>query len=202
MESPRDRTATQPSLRERQRDDARRLIHEATLDLFEEQGVNATTVQQIADRVGISSRTFFRYFKTKERAALLAHTRLMDDLAELDVRGLTLSEAFGVVQSMMGAAMDTGVHPERSDSGRLARLMAAEPDFAGYVCAQDFDLAEQLRALLEKQLPDEDRLGVVVLAESAIMSWRVSWIQWGGSAERPPSAVHAQVTEALRGLVS
>lgn len=37
----------------------------AAIDLFVEQGYDATTVSQIAGTVGMSERTFFRYFATK-----------------------------------------------------------------------------------------------------------------------------------------
>jgi AcrR family transcriptional regulator len=48
--------------------------------LFEAQGLEATTVEQIATAAGISSRTFFRYFATKEAAAFPDHR---DRVAEL-----------------------------------------------------------------------------------------------------------------------
>ncbi|PTS87661.1 hypothetical protein DBR17_05550 [Sphingomonas sp. HMWF008] len=44
----------------------RRDIVVASLTLFSEFGYDATTTQQIANRVGISQRTFFRYFPKKE----------------------------------------------------------------------------------------------------------------------------------------
>jgi len=48
----------------------------AGFELFAQQGYDATTVEQIADRVGISKRTFFRYFANKEDLVLgdLDHT--------------------------------------------------------------------------------------------------------------------------------
>ena len=36
------------------------------MDLFEDQGFEATTVEQIAERAGVSRRTFFRYFPSKQ----------------------------------------------------------------------------------------------------------------------------------------
>ncbi|TDQ44252.1 TetR/AcrR family transcriptional regulator [Actinorugispora endophytica] len=45
-------------------------IQEAALELFLEQGFDATTVARIAERAGVSHMTFFRYFPTKEDVVL------------------------------------------------------------------------------------------------------------------------------------
>lgn len=47
------------------------------MDLFSERGFSATTVDEIATRAGISSRTFFNYFASKEQCVAFPH----DDLA-------------------------------------------------------------------------------------------------------------------------
>jgi AcrR family transcriptional regulator len=54
------------SLRERTRRAVRVEIATQALALFTEQGFDATTVEQIATAAGISERSFFRYFATKE----------------------------------------------------------------------------------------------------------------------------------------
>jgi AcrR family transcriptional regulator len=43
-----------------------RLLQQAALELFAKQGYDDTTTDAIAERAGVSPRTFFRYFATKE----------------------------------------------------------------------------------------------------------------------------------------
>ncbi|MBC2639096.1 MULTISPECIES: TetR family transcriptional regulator [unclassified Rhodococcus (in: high G+C Gram-positive bacteria)] len=62
-----------PGLRERRREQTNVEISETALTLFERKGVEATTVGEIAQSAGVSQRTFFRYFATKEEAALRDH---------------------------------------------------------------------------------------------------------------------------------
>jgi AcrR family transcriptional regulator len=74
-----------PSLRERNKARARAEIAHAALRLFGERGFEGVTVDQIVEAAGVSRRTFFRYFETKEDA-------LLADYPELNIR---LTETLG-----------------------------------------------------------------------------------------------------------
>ncbi len=69
VSSPHD--AAQPvSLRERKKRLAQATIEEAALRLFQQQGYEHTSIQDIADAVMMSPRTFFRYFASKEEVLI------------------------------------------------------------------------------------------------------------------------------------
>ncbi|NEB02529.1 TetR family transcriptional regulator [Streptomyces sp. SID13726] len=58
------------TLRERKKQRTREALLRAAIQLFTTRGYERTTVDDIADTVGVSQRTFFRYFAGKEEAAL------------------------------------------------------------------------------------------------------------------------------------
>ena len=55
-------------LRARKRDETRRRIADAAVELVSEHGIPSTTVEQIADLAQVGRATFFRYFESKELA--------------------------------------------------------------------------------------------------------------------------------------
>jgi AcrR family transcriptional regulator len=70
------------TLRERKKQRTREALLRVAIELFTTEGYERTTVDDIADAVGVSQRTFFRYFAGKEDAALaldaMTVTRFVD----------------------------------------------------------------------------------------------------------------------------
>jgi AcrR family transcriptional regulator len=67
-------------LRERQRVQLQRELSQAGIRLFIEKGFQNTTVDEIVDALGVSRRTFFRHFASKEDVLFLWYDELTGEL--------------------------------------------------------------------------------------------------------------------------
>lgn len=56
--------------------DAASRLHEAALELFLEQGFSTTTVPQIAERAGLTTRSFFRHYADKREVLFVGEDEL------------------------------------------------------------------------------------------------------------------------------
>jgi len=145
---------TETGRRERKKAETRAALVDAALVLFAEQGVEATSVEQIADRVDVSARTFHRYFAgkddvlfadSKERreafAAALA-VRPDDEALLTSIREAAAELAGTLTERPEHEALRMAII-DSSDSLRAQSLKATE-DWAGVVadeCARRLGLA-------------------------------------------------------------
>ena len=110
----------------------------AALDLFVQQGYEATTVDQIAEAVGVGRRTFFRYFRSKEDVVFPDH-----------------DERLAEVVALLEAADDS--EPPLEVLGRTAEVVLemylAEPE----VSLRRFELTRLVPSLRDKEIASIDR---------------------------------------------
>src|SRR5690349_12184179 len=62
--------------------DARGRLEQAAMELYVEQGFERTTVAEIAERAGLTERTFFRHFADKREVLFSGSERLVELLRE------------------------------------------------------------------------------------------------------------------------
>jgi AcrR family transcriptional regulator len=117
-------------------------IQAAAFELFERYGFDATTVDQIADRAGVSPRTYFRYFESKSDLIFGVMTIPIERVAAaLDAR--PAAEPPGVAfRQALSDALDT-----MDDATAVALTQASNIMLA----------AESLRALAGSAMPARER---------------------------------------------
>src|SRR6476619_3876042 len=118
---------------------ARGRLRQAALELYGEHGVDQTTVAQIAERAGLTERTFYRHFADKREAVFSG-----------EVHGVLVSTLAGAPASMTAIEAVTAVLDERRGMTRRRQaVIAANPalqrhEQIKYATLAD-DLAEALR---------------------------------------------------------
>ncbi|ANJ10709.1 TetR/AcrR family transcriptional regulator [Streptomyces parvulus] len=146
--------AGRPPLTEERKAEIRLEIARAAVELFVAQGVAATTGEQIGQAVGVSARTVWRYFPTKESCVRPLFSTGIDAIA-------AALRQWGAGQPLEAAfdhlwAADVAL--PGPDVGALLRLTRGEPGLRA-VWLQTHDEAEPVfaSALAERAgLPDDD----------------------------------------------
>jgi AcrR family transcriptional regulator len=105
---------TDAGLRERKKQRTRCALIDSAFALFRRKGFEATTVDEIAEAVDVSPRTFFRYFASKEEVALSV---LEDQLAVFLGRLARRPAAEPVLAALRQAAVQTIRDLESGEGG-------------------------------------------------------------------------------------
>lgn len=131
---------TSPSLRERKKAAAMNAIQRVAVDLFERDGFDAVTVEQVAAGAEVSPSTVYRYFGTKE--GLVLHDRFDD-----------------------GALRDLVAEVAAGSDPAVAMRAVVEGLFEGHFEPEDFELTLR-RTRLWMTTPAVYRAGLVLFDEA------------------------------------
>jgi AcrR family transcriptional regulator len=183
------------TLRERNRARARAEIADAALRLFLDRGFEGVTVDEIVSAAGVSRRTFFRYFDTKEDALLSDYPELNAQLSE----ALDSSEADNAMD-----AIRTGLHGmadwyiQRSDAV-LARSQVIR-DTSMNVAARNLEFLTKWERGVAQAIAGQVRADAADLlprtaAAMIVGAFRAALTQWVRSSCRED--LHALTDQAL-----
>ncbi|MBF4994106.1 TetR family transcriptional regulator [Arthrobacter gandavensis] len=151
----------------------RRQIQQATLDLMETAGVEATTVASIAERAGISERTFFRYYDSKESAAVPGQGELLEALLSRDIDPSAAPAE--ILRELIDACRQQfACEVEQVQFRRISRLLLREPRLLQAVSRQEMHLVDTLSSTLTEPAL-LTRMQAQLVAELVACTWRVAW---------------------------
>ncbi len=168
------------SLRERKKRLAQTTIEETALRLFQEQGYEQTSIQDIAAAVMMSTRTFFRYFASKEEvlfgpmhAALSEGVHFLQHTAPLDSPYTALQATFEYLADQ---------YQQQRDSFLMRYRVAVQtPSIASfYVYAlleSEAALSEALYARVANGTPQHEIYALVALYMTAFRQALIAWLE-------------------------
>ncbi|MGK2881098.1 MAG: TetR/AcrR family transcriptional regulator [Mycobacterium sp.] len=146
-----------PTLRERKRNQTWAAIHEIAAEAALRCDCLAEiTVDEIANRADVSTRTFFNYFSCKEDAVLgLRSPRIDDDLAENFELGVADDPVEKVAALMYAVSRDAG--GSRTNRDRRFALMRRHPDLAHRLIEHVETIKDLVRKLVSRDLARSPR---------------------------------------------
>ncbi|QGH68796.1 TetR/AcrR family transcriptional regulator [Pseudactinotalea sp. HY158] len=146
-------TAPPEGLRERKKQDTRRSLRHAAMELALERGLENVTVDEIAEAADVSPRTFFNYFASKEDA-LIDHTDAV--AAELHAAILARPEGEPPLESLRHALAQSevlrGAHVHRDRTLARQRLIHAHPSLLARQLGQAAALEAAIAAALAERM--------------------------------------------------
>jgi AcrR family transcriptional regulator len=150
-------------------------LEEAAMELFLERGFEETTVADIAERAGLTKRTFFRYFADK-REVLFAGSEV---LVETFVNGVLEAPAAAAPLDAVAAGLDASaaIFEQMPDhAGRRQSLMASNPELRERELIKMAKLGGAVAAALRERGVAEPAAALAAEAGTTIL--RVAFERW------------------------
>ena len=179
---------TEPSVRERKREQTREALYTAALRLFDDAGYEATTVDDVAVAAGVSRRTFFRYFESKEAVVFAQQPRRMALFRRLVSRGA------GGWPAVRAACLDLLPDFEESvgEGVLMQRIIAANPALQAAERARDREWEDLIATALVRGPSGSDAMFAAVQAGAVVGALRsVIRSSRSGSGTLAPLATRA-----------
>ena len=193
---------SEPSVLARKRDAVRDGLARVAIDLFARDGFDAVTVEEIAKATGISPRTFFRYFPSKDDIVLELGSRLQDRLLAAFAERPEQEEA---VEALHQAYIATSTVPgeERDRLLRVGRVLNSSPALRSASYGRPWANGAPIVAQVASRMgvsPGDPRPRIIAAAMAAVATaeWH-AWVDDGGAGD-PAERIDAALTALEEGL--
>jgi AcrR family transcriptional regulator len=155
--------------------DARGRLEQAALELYGERGFEQTTVAQIAERAGLTERTFFRHFADKREVLFWGAGALQ----ELLVNGVADAPDFLAPIDTVAAALEAAgalLQERREFSRQRQTIIAANPELQERELIKLASLASAIAdTLRQRGVPDP---AASLTAEAGIAVFKIAFERW------------------------
>jgi AcrR family transcriptional regulator len=156
------------------------------MELFSDRGFENTTVAQIAERAGLTKRTFFHHFADK-REVLFSGSEVFEELVVNEIAAQAVSLApLSAVTAGLKAAASTMFEPLRDGAAKRGQIIAASPELQERDMLKRGTLADTIAAALRDRGTSEQ--AAVIVAWSAVAMFYVAFGHWTEPANREPLA--------------
>ncbi len=175
-------------------------LRAAALSLFAEAGYEQATVAQIAQRAGVTERTFYRYFSDKREVLFAGSAELQRRMVDAVTAAAPTADPARLVAIALDA-LASAFPAERREFARWRNaVLASEPTL------QERELLKlaALKRALWVALTDHGVEGVkaAVAAESTIGVFHVGFARWiADGEERDLAELQREALAALRAVV-
>ncbi|MDN5894810.1 MAG: TetR/AcrR family transcriptional regulator [Nocardioides sp.] len=174
-------TETAGTLTDRRRAATRLTIAVAALRLFAEQGLTATTVEEVAASAGVGLRTFYRYFPSKQDAIVPLLTRGAEawraELADIPT-GAPLREAVAGAIATRFTPAGSGDSADLELTRGLMRTVAGDRDLQRVWHDVNGDSERRLVPVFADLTGDHEGLAPRLLASAATDAIRLALEIW------------------------
>jgi AcrR family transcriptional regulator len=178
--------------------DARARLQEAALTLYGERGYEETTVAEIAERAGLTKRTFFRYFADK-REVLFWGSELLEQQM---VAAIEAAPASASPLGMIGAALDAAAvrfEEVREFAGPRHRIITSSPELQERELIKAASLAAGLTRALRARGVGDTAAALAARTGTTIMG--LAFEQWVKDPDQTPfQQIAADALAQLREL--
>ena len=170
----------------------------AAVDLFTEQGYDATTVAQIAERAGVTKSTFFRHFSDKRELLVAGQETLSRLLAD----GITAAPASASPLEAVAAGLEcasSAMGPTNRELGhRLKAAVAASTELQERDALKSVGLAAAMTAaLVARGVPDPT---AHLAGELGVLAFKRGYTQWSESDRDDGKGLAQHALAALEDL--
>ena len=177
---------------------ARERLVLAAVDLFTEQGYDATTVTEIAARAGVTKSTFFRYFPDKREILVAGQATLSELLAKGIAEAPAGASPLEAVANGLVCVSDA-MGPMNRDLGpRMKAAVAANTELQERDALKSVGLAAAMTgALVERGIPDAT---AHLASEMGVLAFKQGFAEWCDADQRPDHDLAGYTLSALDGL--